>query len=118
MSIRILNPVPGGATHIGLKRAQRYIKSGCAVLIGGKCLRFNEAHHARKAAQASAISPKHTDGGYNRAASSGIASARQLAGIPVVNGRELTAPRKRLVQRPLYMRAALVNSKESIGING
>lgn len=113
MIVRILNPVPGGATHIGLKRAQRYIKSGCATLVGGNCLRFNEAHHARRAAQQSAnsqISARHTDGGYSRAENTGIASAKQLAGIPVVNGRELTAPSKRLVQRPLYMRAAYVNS--------
>lgn len=92
MKIKILNPVPGGATEIGMERAKRYVRAGRAVLIGGS-LRFHVEHHGHRSAQQAAI--RHTDGGYSRACGRGVATDQELANIPVINGRELIAPARK-----------------------
>lgn len=105
MTLKVLNPIPGGATHISYRRAARYIRAGRAELIKGGLLRFREDHHANRAAAAQ----RHTCGGYDRGVRNGIATDEQLAGVPIVKPRELTAPRGRLNPRPMYMRASDVN---------
>jgi len=75
--------------------------------VKGGLLRFRDDHHANLAA----ANQRHTCGGYDRGAKNGVASDDQLAGIPIVNPRDLLAPRGRLVSRPLFMRASDVNGK-------
>ena len=111
MKVKIQNPQPGGFTHVGLKRAERHVKRGIAVWIDPatkQAIRFVESDHRRRAATASAA--RLGAGGYDRHTHGGpIASDRQMAGVPIVNPRDLIAPRRRLTQRPLFMRAADVN---------
>lgn len=106
MTIKVLNPLPGGATQVGERRAARYIKSGRATLTSDGMLKFNSVHRLNTMA---AETHRHTDGGYHVASHRGIATDKQLAGVPIVKPRELTAPRGRFVPKPLFMRAADVN---------
>lgn len=86
------------------------MRDGRAEFTRGGQLRFRDDHHASKSAENS----RHTCGGYDRGAKSGIASDKQLAGIPIVKPRELTAPRGRLTPRPMFMRAADVNGTNRV----
>lgn len=117
MTVKILNPLPGGASHIGEKRAARHVRRGIADWVGDNSIRFREAHHRRRAAESNSGQQlekkiaefKRTAGDYDKASHGGIASSEQLAGIPIVKPRELTAPKGRLNPRPMFMRAADVN---------
>lgn len=104
MTVKILNPLPGGRTRASFKQAMRYVKAGRGEFVKG-CLRFHMEHPGHRAAEM-----QHTCGGYDRSARSGaVATDEQLAGVPIVKPRELTAPRGRFVPKPLFMRAADVN---------
>ena len=104
VTVKILNPILGGATRTNYKRALRYVKAGRAEFVRGD-LRFRIEHHADRAAEA-----RHSCGGYDSSVKSGsIATDEQLAGVPIVKPRELTAPRGRLNRRPMQMSAAEVN---------
>lgn len=123
MTVKILNPLPGGASHIGEKRAARHVRRGIADWVGDNSISFREAHHRRRAAESNSgqrlaerlATMGETAGGYHVASHRGIASDKQLAGIPIVKPRELTAPRGRLTPRPMFMRAADVNGTNRVG---
>ncbi len=105
MTVKILNPIAGGATHIGVKRAIRFIKSGRAEIVG-ECLRFIEDHHARQAALKSSQG-RHTAGGYDRVRRR--ITLEEMSNIPIISPREMVAPIGRLIPRPRRMSVAQVN---------
>jgi hypothetical protein len=84
MTIKILNPLPGGFTHVGLRRAKRHVRQGRAVFVGD-ALQFTERHHGHEAALQS--NERHTAGGYDKVRR--MMTSRELRGIPVVNAGTL-----------------------------
>ena len=102
MTVRIANPQPGTATHVGLKRALRYVKNGRATLTGN-VLHFRVDHHAHQSTLASQAN-RATNRGYDRDAHERICDMKQMANVPIINPRELIAPSARLNPRSPRMR--------------
>jgi hypothetical protein len=99
MTIRIANPQPGTATHVGLKRALRYVKNGRATL-ADNVLHFRIEHHAHQATLASQASSR----GYDRDAHERISDLKRMANVPIINPREMLAPSARRNPRSPRMR--------------
>lgn len=110
MVIKILNPTPGGATHIGIERAKRHVRNGRAQWEGGAAIRFIAEHHRGLAARRDSQLRVEIATNLDRAVNQGMASNRQMRGVPIINSRELLAPVGKLRPRPPYMRAADVNA--------
>lgn len=105
---KILNPVNGGHPFCGPARAAKYIRQGRAILVRELVIRFVEQDHRHVSAVVS-NDEKERRMNYDIASETGVASALQLAGIPIVSAREMLAPRGRLISRPKFMRVADVN---------
>lgn len=102
-TIRIANAQPGTATHIGIKRALRYISDGRAAIIGRE-LHFHVEHHAHQSTIAQ-NEKRLTNRGYDHDSHTRIAQLDQMAGVPIINPHELLAPRGRRNPRSPRMRA-------------
>jgi hypothetical protein len=81
--VKILNPLPGGASHIGLGRAERYARKGRLTFISAHTVRFVESHHAGLSALAASLKTDYEQQtNYERI--SRVMTRREMVHIPVI----------------------------------
>lgn len=86
VSVRILNPIPGGVTRLSLEACVRHVARGAAEWVtaagGERCIEFGG--HAREAAERT-----------QREIHSTIALDAQIRELPLLKPREMLAPVQR-----------------------
>jgi hypothetical protein len=92
--VAVLNPLPGGVTHLSPERAFHHVQSGAAawrLSAGGPVIEFIGSRHDAAARMAAYHQARNLDA----AVGSGIASHDQIAALPAVRPADLLAPSPR-----------------------
>jgi hypothetical protein len=86
-TVKIENPLPGGARYTNLHAAHRHVARGRAVWVGLRALRFLGGAGRQRAEAVTQAQIDRTAQGYDRV--NRVMSIEELAGIPVVCPRRL-----------------------------
>jgi hypothetical protein len=81
-TVKILNPVPGGASHISIVRAQRYARQGRLSFVSAHTARFVETHHHLSATAAALKTDYERQTNYDRIHR--MMTREEIRGIPVI----------------------------------
>jgi len=89
VTVRILNPAPGGKVRLKYENAERHVKGKSAVWVdlrNERCIEFVGHRHE------SAMKNIRENIEMDKAVASGIATLKQMRALPLINPSEMMAP--------------------------